>query len=115
MKHAIWRLMENELRYHQNPLLVCYGLFLMAVLTLGPGSHSPPYGLMPEEKLTFFLWLAVIGHQFLTYKFIATQRAENRLRFLLALPVSRHEIGQARLNTVILWLRSMATTASKAP
>jgi hypothetical protein len=108
MKHAIWRLMENELRYHRNARITFYGLLLLVASPILLNVNAPRrevsfFGGPDSEPLfTFLLWLAVFGHQVITYRFITVQKAEQRLRFLLSLPVTRHEIGQARLNTVIL-------------
>jgi len=106
MKKPVWHLMESERHYHRNSVIAFYGLILLVVFVFAwrgfqnPGSML--YGAYPEELITVLLWMVVLGHQIITYRLITVQKEEQRLRFLLSLPVSRHQIGQARVYTILL-------------
>jgi len=105
MTRRIWSLVSAELKYSYPFTTAIYSLlFLFAMLIGVPSYESNVYFMLPPTSagFTFMLWMVIIGHTFLTYRMITGERIEQRIRFLLPLPVTRNEIGLARIVTVFL-------------
>lgn len=103
----MWYLIRAELDYHKYMLLAGYAVLIAVALIFGLEEHrftSGGYfiGTSLSAKFTLLSWLVIAGHSYFTYRILATQKQEQRLRFCLPLPVTRAEIGRARINLVLI-------------